>query len=155
MLTKLGSALTGWRPREGPPGDPLATIRAAWADVVGADVARAAQPVALSGSALVVVTASGSWSHQLSFLERDILRRIAELGVPGVERLRFRIGTIRAPRAAGARRAARPAGGPTAAGKPQSAADALARFRAVVERRRQSHHRLPAHGQNYPGGYSA
>jgi hypothetical protein len=139
MLTKLGSALTGWRPREGPPGDPLATIRAAWADVVGADVARAAQPVALSGSALVVVTASGSWSHQLSFLERDILRRIAELGVPGVERLRFRIGTIRAPRAAGARRAARPAGGPAAAGKPQSAADALARFRAVVERRRQSH----------------
>jgi hypothetical protein len=139
MLTKLGAALSGWRPRDGPPGDPLATIRAAWAELVGSDVARAAQPVALAGGALVVVTASGAWSHQLSFLERDILRRIAELGVAGVERLRFRIGTIRAPRAAGGRRAARPPGGAPAAGKPHSAAEALARFRAVVERRRQSH----------------
>jgi hypothetical protein len=139
MLTKLGSALSGWRPREGPPGDPLATIRAAWADIVGADVARAAQPVALAGSALVVVTSSGSWSHQLSFLERDILGRIADLGVPGVERLRFRIGTIRAPRVAGGRRSARAPGGVPAPGKPHSPADALARFRAVVERRRQAH----------------
>jgi hypothetical protein len=139
MLTKLGTALSGWRPREGPPGDPLTTIRAAWSEIVGADVARAAQPVALTGSALVVVTTSGSWSHQLSFLERDILRRVAELGVPGVERLRFRIGTLRAPRTAGGRRSVRQPGGAAAAGKPQSPVEALARFRAVVERRRQAH----------------
>lgn len=139
MLTKLGTALRGWRPREGPPGDPLATIRAAWAEIVGDDVARAAQPVALSGSALVVVTASGSWSHQLSFLERDIVRRVGELGVSQVERLRFRVGTIRAPRSAGGRRAARTAGALPVAGKPHSVADALARFRAVVERRRAAH----------------
>ncbi len=139
MLTKLGSALAGWRPSNGPPGDPLATIRAAWAEIVGADVARAAQPVALTGSALVVVTASGSWSHQLSFLERDILRRVGELGVGGIERLRFRVGTIRPPRRASSRRPGRAAGALPVSGKPHSTADALARFRAVVERRRAAH----------------
>ena len=35
VLTKLGTALSGWRPSAGPPGDPLATIRAAWAGIVG------------------------------------------------------------------------------------------------------------------------
>jgi hypothetical protein len=139
VLTKLEGALRGWRPREGPPDDPLATIRAAWAEIVGDDVARAAQPVALTGSALVVVTASGSWSHQLSFLERDIIRRVGELGVTQVERLRFRVGTIRPPRTARARRAVRAAGSLPTAGKPHSVAEALARFRAVVERRRAAH----------------
>ena len=57
MLSKLGTALSGWRPSAGRPGDPLTMIRAAWAGIVGDDVARAAQPVALTGSALVVITA--------------------------------------------------------------------------------------------------
>jgi Dna[CI] antecedent, DciA len=139
VLTKLGSALTGWRPSNGPAGDPLTTIRAAWAEIVGDDVARAAQPVALSGTALVVVTASGAWSHQLSFLEREIVRSIVALGVPGVERLRFRIGTIRAARGTGGRRLVRAAAGSPTAGKPLTTADAVARFRAVVERRRNAH----------------
>lgn len=139
MLTKLGSALAGWQPRNGPPNDPLATIRAAWAGIVGDDVARAAQPVALSGTALVVVTSSGAWSHQLSFLEREIVRSVAALGVSNVERLRFRVGTIRAARGAAGRRLVR--GGASAAvpGKPRSALEAVARFRAVVERRRNAH----------------
>ena len=139
MLSKLGTALAGWRPSAGRPGDPLTTIRAAWADIVGDDVARAAQPVALTGSALVVVTASGAWSHQLSFLEREILRSIVALGVTNVERLRFKIGTIRAARGSGGRRLVRSAATPATAGKPHSAADAVARFRAVVERRRNAH----------------
>jgi hypothetical protein len=139
MLTKLGAALGAWRPSAGPPGDPLTTIRAAWAGIVGDDVARAAQPVALTGSALVVVTASGAWSHQLSFLEREIIRSVVALGVPSVERLRFRIGTIRAARGAGGRRLVRAFSGPPAAGKPQTADEAVARFRTVVERRRSAH----------------
>jgi Dna[CI] antecedent DciA-like protein len=139
MLTKLGTAIVGWRPSAGPPGDPLATIRAAWADIVGDDVARAAQPVALTGTALVVVTASGAWSHQLSFLEREIIRSVVALGVPSVERLRFRIGTIRSARGAGGRRLVRPASSTPAAGKPLTAADAVARFRTVIERRRNAH----------------
>jgi hypothetical protein len=140
MLTKLGSALAGWRPSGGPVGDPLTTIRAAWAEIVGDDVARAAQPVALSGTALVVITASGAWSHQLSFLEREIVRSVAALGVSNVERLRFRIGTIRQARGAGGRKlTVRAYAGLPVAGKPQSASDALARFRAVVEKRRNAH----------------
>ena len=139
MLTKLGTALGGWRPSGGPPGDPLATIRAAWADIVGDDVARAAQPVALSGTALVVVTSSGAWSHQLSFLEREIVRSVVALGVSNVERLRFRVGTIRAPRGTAGRRLVRGGASAAAPGKPRSALEAVARFRAVVERRRNAH----------------
>jgi hypothetical protein len=139
MLSKLGSALAGWRPSTARPGDPLSMIRAAWADIVGDDVARAAQPVALTGSALVVITASGAWSHQLSFLEREIIRSVVALGVPQVERLRFRVGTIRAARGAGGRRLIRPAGATPMAGKPQSTTEAVARFRTVVERRRNAH----------------
>lgn len=139
MLTKLGTALGGWRPSGGPPGDPLATIRAAWAGIVGDDVARAAQPVALSGTALVVVTASSAWSHQLSFLEREIVRSVVALGVSNVERLRFRIGTIRAARGTGGKRLVRSAPGAAASGKPHTAEEAVARFRAVVERRRTAH----------------
>jgi hypothetical protein len=139
VLTKLGTALGGWRPSAGPPGDPLATIRAAWAGIVGDDVARAAQPVALSGTALVVITSSGAWSHQLSFLEREIVRSVVALGVPSVERLRFRIGTIRAPRGAGGRRPLRYVPGAPVAGKPHTTTEAVARFRSVVERRRNAH----------------
>jgi hypothetical protein len=140
MLSKLGTALAGWRPSAGRPGEPLTVIRVAWADIVGDDVARAAQPVALTGTALVVITASAAWSHQLSFLEREIIRSVVALGFPQVERLRFRIGTIRSARGTGGRRLVRsaPAGG-AAAGKPLTAGDAVERFRAVVERRRDAH----------------
>ena len=140
MLTKLGSALAGWQPSGGPIGDPLSTIRAAWAEIVGDDVARSAQPVALSGTALVIVTASGAWSHQLSFLEREIVRSVAALGVGNVERLRFRIGTIRQARGTGGRKlTVRAYAGAPVAGKPMTTADALTRFRTVVERRRGAH----------------
>jgi hypothetical protein len=140
VLTPLGNALTGWRPSRGPLDDPLATIRAAWSGIVGDDVARAAQPVALVGTALVVVTASSSWSHQLSFLERTILASVNELGVRGVERLRFRVGTVRGPRRAGVRAAGRPgAAAPPLPGRPGSPAEALARLRTVIEARRAAH----------------
>ena len=140
MLTKLGGALTTWRPSNGAPGDPLVTVRAAWGEIVGEDVARAAQPVALSGSALVVITASGAWSHQLSFLEREIIRAVNALGVGTVERLRFRIGTVRPGRGAPARRSVRmTANALPVNGKPRSIEDALSRLRAVVERRRNAH----------------
>jgi hypothetical protein len=140
VLTKLGSALAGWRPSGGPVGDPLSTIRAAWAEIVGDDVARAAQPVALTGTALVVVTASGAWSHQLSFLEREIVRSVVALGIPAVERLRFRIGTIRQARGSGGRKlTVRAYAGSPVAGKPMTTVDALARFKAVVEKRRNAH----------------
>ncbi len=139
MLTPLGNALTGWRPSRGPVGDPLATIRAAWSEIVGEDVARAAQPVALVGTGLVVITASGAWSHQLSFLERTIIAGVNALGVPAIERLRFRIGTVRAARGTTVRRIKRLALAPPLPGRPASASEALARLRSVVETRRAAH----------------
>lgn len=140
-MQKLGEAISGWRPFGGPAGDPLATIRGAWSDIVGEDTARAAQPVALSGTGLVIVTASGAWSHQLSFLERNIIARIHALGLNQVERLRFRVGTIRRPAAPGAaRRRGGPAGIPAAtAARPADADEALGRLRAVVEVHRAAH----------------
>jgi hypothetical protein len=139
VLTPLGSALTGWRPSRGPAGDPLATIRAAWSEIVGADVARAAQPVALVGSALVVMTVSSSWSHQLSFLERAIIASVNALGVHGVERLRFRIGTVRTRTPGRPRRVTRLALAAPIAGRPTSTAEALSRLRRVIETRRAAH----------------
>ena len=141
MLTHLGSSISGWRPSAGVPGDPLATVRAAWAEIVGDDVARAAQPVAIAGTALVVVTASGSWSHQLSFLERQIVASVNALGVKSVERLRFRVGTVRPRSALGLRRVTRLTAlrGAPVPGAPRTAEEALARLRAVVEAHRESH----------------
>jgi hypothetical protein len=140
-VLKLGDALAEWRPGAGRPSDPLSTIRAGWSGIVGPDVARAAQPVALTGSALIVLTSSGAWSHQLAFLERDIIRSVAALGVAGVERLRFRVGTIRVPvPGAGRRRTAlrgNPAPGLT--GVPRTTGEALDRLRRVVETHRAAH----------------
>jgi hypothetical protein len=142
MLTRIGDTLGSWTPRSGG-GDPLTMIRAAWTGLVGIDVARAAQPVAIAGDTLVVITSSSAWSHQLAFLEPTIVRglRTAAPTAP-VVRLRFRVGTIRV--VAGGRRAAPTADarhrnrrslGPAAA----NAGEALARLRAVVERSRSAH----------------
>ena len=142
MLSKLGDALQAWTPRAAG-GDPLSVIRAAWSGLVGVEVARAAQPVAIAGDTLVVITTSAAWSHQLVFLEPDILRGIrGHVRDAAIERLRFRVGTIRSkprggPRSAipAARGAAELAGRPP----PRTAHEALARFRAAVERSRAAH----------------
>jgi len=145
-LGRLGDALGEWRPAGGAAhGDPLAAIRAAWPGIVGADVARSAQPASLAGNALVIVTASSAWSHQLAFLEPQIVHALRELPeARALERLRFRVGAVRAPRGAAAasarRRGLRIAGGAASpAMPPQTAEAALARFRAAVERARAAH----------------
>jgi len=142
MLTKLGDAAQGWKPKAIPGGDPLSAIRGAWVSLVGAEVARAAQPVAIQGEALIVITASSAWSHQLTFLEPEIVRGIRALSEGrGIVRLRFRIGTVRTSvrglvQPTVARRETR-----TAASKPAAttSAEALARFRTTIERTRAAH----------------
>ncbi len=143
-MTRIGDALSGWTPRAAG-GDPLSVIRAAWTGLVGNDVARAAQPVAIAGDALVVMTTSSAWSHQLAFLEPRILREIrARLDSAAIVRLRFRVGTIRTSvrgirRAPATLRPALPAAGVRPAAR--TAPEALARFRAAVERSRAEHQR--------------
>ncbi|BDE04727.1 hypothetical protein WPS_00030 [Vulcanimicrobium alpinum] len=140
-MLKLGTVLDGWRPKPAPGSDPLVAARAVWADLVGADVARAAQPVAIERDALVVLTASSAWSHQLAFLEPEIvsgLRALPETRT--IVRLRFRVGKLRRPGAGGG--AGGPRRGATAVPAEPPAKtldDALARLRRSVERGRAAH----------------
>jgi hypothetical protein len=141
-VLRLGAVLDGWRPQPGPHADPLVAVRAAWVELVGAAVARNAQPVALERDVLIVLTTSPAWSHQLAFLEPEIVRGLCGLPeTPALARLRFRVGKIRRPLAV----APQP-GGPRRAGRDAADAppaktldDALARLRRAVERNRAAH----------------
>jgi hypothetical protein len=144
-VLKLGAVLDGWRPKPGPNSDPLVAVRAAWVELVGTDVARAAQPVALERDTLIVLTASSAWSHQLAFLEPEIVRGLRALPeARDLARLRFRVGKIRrsvpgAPGPAGPRRSS----GDLAEAPPaKTLDDALARLRRAVDRTRAAHRKL-------------
>lgn len=142
-VLKLGRVLDAWRPKPGAGSDPLVAVRAAWPELVGADVARAAQPVAIERDVLVVLTPSSSWSHQLAFLEPEIVRGLRAIPeAREVLRLRFRVGKLRRPipvrsGPGGPRRAT---GDDAVAGPPaKTLDDALARLRRAVERTRAAH----------------
>jgi len=141
-VLRLGTVLDGWRPKPGPGSDPLVAVRAAWIELVGADVARAAQPVALERDALIVLTTSSAWSHQLAFLEPEIVRGLRALPeTRELTRLRFRVGKLRRPipvhdGPGGPRRASAGGGAEPAA---KTLDDALARLRRAVERTRSAH----------------
>ncbi|HTW84791.1 MAG TPA: DUF721 domain-containing protein [Candidatus Sulfotelmatobacter sp.] len=142
-MLKLGQVLDGWRPRADAGGDPLVAVRAAWPDLVGADVARAATPVALERDVLVVLTTSPAWSHQLAFLEPEIVRGLRALpATRTLERLRFRVGTIRSRTAgAGGRGGPRRGAGAGAPAQPPAKTldEALARLRRAVDHARSAH----------------
>ena len=143
MLVALGGVLDGWRPKPGPGSDPLVAVRAAWVELVGADVARAAQPVAIERDVLIVLTTSSAWSAQLVFLEPEIVRGLRALPeTRGLARLRFRVGKLRRPLRTGRDG---PGGPRSATGAPEreppakTLDDALARLRRTVERTRGAH----------------
>jgi hypothetical protein len=143
-VLKLGSVLDAWRPKPGPGGDPLAAARSVWPDLVGADVARAAQPVAIERDTLIILTTSASWSHQLAFLEPEIVRGLAALPqTVAITRLRFRVGKLRRAAPAGSAAEQRRAQRSAAVEPPaKTLADALARLRRSVERSRAAHRAL-------------
>lgn len=134
--------LDAWRPKPGPGSDPLVAVRSAWAELVGADVARAAQPVAIEREALIVLTASAAWSHQLAFLEPEIVRGLKVLPeARELTRLRFRVGKLRrsVPIREGAGGPRRASGEAAAEPAARTLDDALARLRRSVERTRGAH----------------
>jgi hypothetical protein len=94
MLRPLRAALGAWSPHaRRSPLDPLAAIAAAWPQIVGPDLARAARPASIADDALVIVTNSSGWSQQLAFLSPEILRALAAIpAAAGIARLRFRVG---------------------------------------------------------------
>src|SRR5207249_11423376 len=64
-------------------------VRRAWAALVGADVARRAQPRALVDGCLAVVVDNSPWLHELTLRAEELTARLHER-VPVVRALRFR-----------------------------------------------------------------
>ncbi|HET9031081.1 MAG TPA: DUF721 domain-containing protein [Candidatus Aquilonibacter sp.] len=91
----------GWSPGSGDATqatDPVVLLGASWGEIVGADNARKSHPTKVEGDALVIKTAGSGWSHALSCESERILAAIrTRLPKAGIEKLRFRIGTIAAP----------------------------------------------------------
>src|SRR5205823_11323297 len=82
-------------------------IRRTWSALVGADVARRAQPQALVNGCLSIVVDNSPWLHELTLRGLDLTARLrAEF--PAVQTLRFSLGAAAAEEvAAEARPAAR------------------------------------------------
>lgn len=136
-MLKLGEALGAWRPGDGNAAatDPLVLLGAAWAEIVGEEVARNSHPAQVERGALIVATRSSAWSQQLSYLTDQILAAV-RLRLPAcqVERLRFRVGRLPARvREPAAGRAAAKAARHRTAQPTGDAAEALARLRSDVE----------------------
>jgi hypothetical protein len=140
-MLKLSSALHGWQPSETAGAhDPVVLLSVGWAEIVGGDVAANSAPLRIANGTLLVVVPSSAWSHQLSFLSERIVTAVAErLPAAGVERLRFRVGTV--PKRGHARRRG-PAPAPAKAlpdrGPTATAEEALARFSHTVQRAQQA-----------------
>lgn len=136
-MLRLSDAIAGWSPPAGRPGeDPVRLLGAVWAELVGEENARHSHPARIANGALTVVTQSGAWSQELSYLSERITAAIrARLPSAGIEQLRFRIGklpTASARPGASSRARRAPAGeAPAAAATPQ---EALGRLRERVTR---------------------
>ena len=98
--------MSRWRPLSEPGGNdprplreslgryrtPLSAVVERWADVVGADIAGHARPVAIREGALVVEVDDPVWASQLKWLGNDLLSRLAEaVGGPVAERVEVRV----------------------------------------------------------------
>ncbi len=76
----------------GPPAGALATIFARWPAIVGAAVAAHAEPLSLVRGTLTIGVDQPGWATQLTYLEADLLRRVAEVaGAGAVERVRVTV----------------------------------------------------------------
>lgn len=139
-MLKLSSALHGWQPSATAGAhDPVVLLGAGWAEIVGDDVAANSAPLRIANGTMLVVVPSSAWSHQLSFLSERIVAAVTErLPAAGVERLRFRVGTLPKRGPKGRRGPARSPARPNADCEPAgSAEEALARFQRTVDRAHQ------------------
>jgi hypothetical protein len=141
----LAEALGAWAPKDegSAAADPVALLVAGWRDIVGEEVARHSHPVRLVDGTLNVMARSNGWSHELSFLSPRILDAVrARFPKAEVRELRFRVGKLPAPAQRPAPRGREDSHEqtPRDADRPPSATahEAVARFRAGVERRRRA-----------------
>ncbi len=63
-----------------------------WRSVAGAELARHTVALGVQGRTLVVAVRDGAWATQLTFFSTDLLRRLQERGVTGLDAIRFRVG---------------------------------------------------------------
>lgn len=139
-MLKLSSVLHGWQPSDGASAhDPVVLLSSGWREIVGDDVAANSAPLRIANGTLLVVVPSNAWSHQLSFLSERIVKAVDErLPAAGVERLRFRVGSVPKRGGRGQRppvsRAAKPA---VHREPPATAHEALAGFQRSVDRAQQ------------------
>ncbi len=76
----------------GPPAGALATVFSRWAEIVGPAVAAHTEPLSLVRGTLAVAVDQPGWAAQLTYLEADLLRRIAEVAGPAaVQRVRVTV----------------------------------------------------------------
>ncbi len=137
-MLKLGNALGAWSPGDGgatQATDPLVLLGAAWAEIVGENNAQKSHPSKIEGDTLIIKTAGSGWSHALSCESPQVIAAIrARLPKSGIEKLRFRVGTIVAPGSlSGNRRVIGKAGSRETRTPAADAHEALARLRSDVE----------------------
>lgn len=76
-------------------GREMARICELWEGIVGAAIAKNAQPVACQKRLLLVNVTSSVWIQQLQFLKGDILSRMREVcGESLVDDIKFRVGPL-------------------------------------------------------------
>lgn len=72
-----------------------ARIRQDWETLLGQDVARRAQPLALKQGVLQVTVTNSPWLQELTLREPDLRRRLADrYGAEAIRTLRFSLGTL-------------------------------------------------------------
>ncbi len=76
----------------GPPGSTLASLFDGWADLVGVQIASHTRPLSLLRGVLSIGVDDPGWATQLSYLETELLARIAAgLGDGHVSRIQVRV----------------------------------------------------------------
>ena len=73
-------------------------IRQEWENLMGPDLARRAQPTALSRGVLQVTVTNSAWLQELTLREPEVRRRLADrYGADSIRALRFSLGTLSTP----------------------------------------------------------
>jgi predicted nucleic acid-binding Zn ribbon protein len=74
------------------PKTPLASLQAAWGEVVGERIAEVASPVSERGGEVTVSCSDSVWAQELDLMQEQLLERLqGRLGERAPKSLRFRV----------------------------------------------------------------
>ncbi|MDX6609852.1 MAG: hypothetical protein QOF85_1777 [Solirubrobacterales bacterium] len=87
-----GSALRAALERAAPK-TPLASLQAAWSELVGERIAAVASPVSERGGEVTVSCSDSVWAQELDLMQGQLIERLRDkLGERAPKSLRFRVG---------------------------------------------------------------